>query len=99
MNRVYLDGFVAEVRRRITAAGENLSDYQTAKTLVVRSKRFVDLLAPQLAEAPRASAQKSLETCLAALGNPGIFGVGAAPADPAAFTKAAAELMRSLATP
>jgi hypothetical protein len=99
IDRVYLEGFATEVRRRIAAAGENIQDYQGAKTLVVRSKRFVDLLSPQLPEPRRASAQKALEDCLAALGNPGIFGVGAAPPDPAAFERAAAELVRSLSTP
>ncbi len=99
VDRVYQEGFATEVRRRIAAAGENLKDYQSAKTLVVRSKRFLDLLSPQLPEPRRASAQKALEDCLAALGNPGIFGVGAAPPDPAAFERAARELVRSLSTP
>jgi hypothetical protein len=98
VDRVYREGFAAEIRRRISAAGEKLSDYQTAKALVVKSKRFFDLLAPHLGEAERASGLKALEVCLAAIGNPGVFGVGAAPPDPAAFQRGAAELMRSLAT-
>ena len=65
---------------------------------MVKSKRFLDLLAPHLAEGPRASAQKAIEVCLAAIGNPGVFGVGAAAPDPAAFQRGSADLMRSLAT-
>jgi hypothetical protein len=98
VDRVYQEGFAAEIRRRIAAAGGNLSDYQTAKALVVKSKRFLDLLAPHLGEGPRASAQKALEVCLGAIGNPGVFGVGAAPPDPAAFQRGAADLLRSLDT-
>jgi len=98
VDRVYLEGFAAEVRRRIVAARESLSDYQRAKVLVVKSKRFVDLLAPHLAVAPRASAQKALEACLEAIGNPGVFGVGAAAANPEAFAEASADLIRSLET-
>jgi hypothetical protein len=96
IDRTYLKAFATSVRRRVTAAGENLQDYQSAKILVVRSKRLLDLVTPQLPEPERARAQQALARCLTAIGNPGVFGVGAAPPDPAAFSSAAAEVIASL---
>ena len=85
VDRVFLDGFAAEIRRRLAGAGENLEDYQLAKTLVVKSKVFFDLLAPALDAERRARADAALRACLEAIGNPGVFGVGARDPDPAAF--------------
>jgi hypothetical protein len=87
------------VRRRVLAAEKNLQDYQQAKILVVRSKRLLDLLAPHLPEDRRARAQQALAGCLTAIGNPGVFGVGARPADPAAFARSAAVILASVESP
>ena len=42
LNRAYK----AEIERRLEGASQNLGDYQTAKVLVVKSKRFLDLILP-----------------------------------------------------
>jgi hypothetical protein len=96
IDRAYLRAFATELRRRISAAAQNLQDYQQAKILVVRSKRFLDLLAPHLPAESRARAQQALAACLAAVGNPGVFGVGATQADPDAFARNAAVVLASV---
>ncbi|WP_324046976.1 hypothetical protein [Aeromonas caviae] len=93
LNRAYK----AEIERRLEGASQNLGDYQTAKVLVVKSKRFLDLILPSLDEGDRKAAEQALAKVLDAIGNPGVFGVGAKPADAAAFGDAEKALMAVLA--
>ncbi|OLQ74924.1 hypothetical protein BIT28_13295 [Photobacterium proteolyticum] len=81
MDRVVIE----EIIRRLDGAEKNLGDYQVAKVLVVKSKLFLDLIMPKLDEANRQQATTAIQGVLQAIGNPGVFGVGQAPADPAAF--------------
>lgn len=80
--------FAAEIERRLDGAGKNLGDYQTAKVLVVKSKRFLDAMAGDLAPDSRAAAEAGMAQAIAAIGNPGVFGAGRKPADPVAFEAA-----------
>lgn len=80
--------FAAEIERRLDGAGKNLNDYQTAKVLVVKSKRFLDAMAGDLAPDSRAAAETGMAQAIAAIGNPGVFGAGRKPADPGAFEAA-----------
>lgn len=80
--------FAAEIERRLDGAGQNLNDYQTARILVVKAKRFFDAVASDLAADKRKTAEDGLVQALAAIGNPGVFGAGRRPADPAAFATA-----------
>ncbi|MBV7413220.1 hypothetical protein [Aeromonas sp. sif2433] len=93
LNRAYK----AEIERRLEGASQNLGDYQTAKVLVVKSKRFLDLILPSLNEGDRKAAEQALAKVLDAIGNPGVFGVGAKPADAAAFAEAEKALITVLA--
>ncbi|MGN5137040.1 hypothetical protein ACTG15_02020 [Aeromonas sp. 164P] len=93
LNRAYK----AEIERRLEGASQNLGDYQTAKVLVVKSKRFLDLILPSLSEGDRKAAEQALARVLDAIGNPGVFGVGAKPADVPAFSDAEKALMAVLA--
>ncbi|WP_219590918.1 hypothetical protein [Aeromonas salmonicida] len=93
LNRAYK----AEIERRLEGASQNLGDYQTAKVLVVKSKRFLDLILPSLSEGDRKAAEQALAKVLDAIGNPGVFGVGAKPADATAFAEAEKALMAVLA--
>ncbi|VXA78708.1 MULTISPECIES: hypothetical protein [Aeromonas] len=93
LNRAYK----AEIERRLEGASQNLGDYQTAKVLVVKSKRFLDLILPSLSEGDRKAAEQALAKVLDAIGNPGVFGVGAKTADGAAFSDAEKALMAVLA--
>ncbi|WP_421175079.1 hypothetical protein [Aeromonas enteropelogenes] len=93
LNRAYK----AEIERRLDGAKQNLGDYQTAKVLVVKSKRFLDVILPSLSEGDRQAADQALARVLDAIGNPGVFGVGAKPADATAFAEAEKALMAVLA--
>ncbi|UBH26004.1 hypothetical protein [Aeromonas enteropelogenes] len=93
LNRAYK----AEIERRLDGAKQNLGDYQTAKVLVVKSKRFLDVILPSLSEGDRQAADQALTRVLDAIGNPGVFGVGAKPADATAFAEAEKALMAVLA--
>ena len=64
---------------------------------MVKSKRFLDLILPSLSEGDRKAAEQALAKVLDAIGNPGVFGVGAKPADAAAFSDAEKALMVVLA--
>ncbi len=76
---------IEEIVRRLDGAEKNLGDYQVAKVLVVKSKLFLDLIMPKLDESSRKQATEAIQGVLNAIGNPGVFGVGQAPADPAVF--------------
>lgn len=93
LNRAYK----AEIERRLDGAKQNLGDYQTAKVLVVKSKRFLDVILPSFSEGDRQAADQALARVLDAIGNPGVFGVGAKPADAKAFADAEKALMAVLA--
>ncbi|KZL16170.1 hypothetical protein [Pseudovibrio sp. Ad37] len=93
INRV----FIAEITRRLQAGSENLNDYQTAKALVVKSKRFFDAMAGELPGKQRQAADESLRLALEAIGNPGVFGVGKREPDPAAYNAAVEDVLKALA--
>lgn len=94
LNKIY----VAEINRRLTGAEKNINDYQVAKVLVVKSKLFLDLLTPQMPKELRQQANKAIQGALQAVGNPGVFGVGAAPADPDSMKQSHELLMQALQT-
>ncbi|MFT5880579.1 MAG: hypothetical protein ACI86X_001708 [Moritella sp.] len=87
----------AEVMRRLEGAEENITDYQVAKVLVVKSKIFIDLLATDLTADNRQQADKAIRGVLAAIGNPGVFGVGQKPADKHNFIEYRSMLQDALA--
>ena len=98
VSRVLNRALAAEVERRLAGAAANIAAYQRAKVLVVKSKVFLDLLAPALAAEPRAVVNEAIRECLRAIGNPGVFGAGSRPADPEALARATARIERSLET-
>jgi hypothetical protein len=87
---------VGEIERRINGARDNLGDYQTAKVLVVKAQRFYTAVAADLAPEIGTTVSDSLKRALDAIGNPGVFGVGARKADPAAFAAARADIFKAL---
>ncbi|WP_255458581.1 hypothetical protein [Aliivibrio sp. SR45-2] len=87
---------VEEIIRRLDGAENNLNDYQVAKVLVVKSKLFLDLLAPKMNGSQRQEATQAIQGALASIGNPGVFGVGKAPVDPAEFSKQKALLLNAI---
>lgn len=88
--------FADEIGRRLDGAAQNLKDYQTAKVLVVKAKRFLDAIAGDLAPDARKAADAAMSRAIAAIGNPGVFGVGRRPADPAALAEARKAVLAAL---
>ncbi|OAN18558.1 hypothetical protein A3K86_06635 [Photobacterium jeanii] len=89
---------VEEIVRRLDGASKNLADYQVAKVLVVKSKLFLDLITPKLDDSHRQQAEQAIQGTLQAIGNPGVFGVGQAPADPEAFKQQQQLLIDAIST-
>jgi len=87
---------VEEIIRRLDGAKTNLNDYQVAKVLVVKSKLFLDLLVVKLNPQNSEQANVAINGLLKSIGNPGVFGVGKAPADNVAFTKHQNKLLSAL---
>jgi len=77
----------AVIERRLTKAYEELSSYQVAKVLVMKSKLYLDILSPQLSELDKKNALEAMSAILKSIGNPGVFGVGQTLADPEIFKK------------
>jgi hypothetical protein len=86
----------AEIERRLDGARDNLTDYQTAKVLVVKAQRFSTAIAGDLAPDAGKAVAAGLQRALDAVGNPGVFGVGARKPDPAAFATARADILKAL---
>ena len=85
-----------EIVRRLNGARDNLTDYQSAKVLVVKAQRFYTAVAGDLPPETGKTISDALGQALDAIGNPGVFGVGARPADPAAYATARAAILKAL---
>jgi len=88
--------FAEEIKRRLNSAEANISDYQKSKILVAKSKRFLDTIIVELDDDEADTAAQSIKRCLKALGNPGVFGAGAVPADLEQFKKSKQALFDSI---
>lgn len=97
VRKALLRGSVDEIQRRLKGARDNIKDYQTAKILVVKAQRFYTAVSGDLPPDRRPAIEDGLRRALDAIGNPGVFGVGAHPADPAAFDKAHQDVIKALA--
>ena len=86
----------AEIERRLKGAGDNLGDYQTAKVLIVKAQRFYTAIVGDLAPDAGKVVADGLQHALDAVGNPGVFGVGARKPDPDAFAVARADILKAL---
>lgn len=96
LQKALMRAYADEIERRLRGAKDNLSDYQTAKVLVVRAQRFYTAMAGDLAPEIRTGVEGDLKRALDAIGNPGVFGVGARKPDPAAFEKAHQDVKKAL---
>jgi len=77
---------VMNLERRFDSAKEMIADYTQAKMLLAKGRATFDALKPyleaKLSPAEIASLEERFEAALKAIGNPGLFGVGKAEADP-----------------
>jgi chemotaxis protein histidine kinase CheA len=77
---------VLNLERRFTYANQDVKDYSAAKLLLAKAKGTYDVLQPYVSDdATDAVVRTAFDEALAALGNPGLFGVGEEPVDPETF--------------
>ncbi|GGF64759.1 hypothetical protein GCM10011332_18520 [Terasakiella brassicae] len=89
--------YAAEIQRRLLIAARNLDNYQSAKVMVMKSKRFFSVIEPELPKTQAHTIEKILQDCLNAIGKPGVFGAGQTPADPKAYQQALDQLVKEFA--
>ncbi|TPW32800.1 hypothetical protein [Pararhizobium mangrovi] len=92
LRRAYVD----EIERRLDGARDQIDDYQNAKVLVVKAQKFYEAMAGDLEPKPRAAVEDGLKRALDAIGNPGLFGVGAKDPDPKALAEARKDVLAAL---
>ncbi|HZG76999.1 MAG TPA: hypothetical protein VEZ72_14195, partial [Paenibacillus sp.] len=77
---------VLNLERRFDYANKDVNDYSAAKLLLAKAKGTYDVLQPYVSDdATDAAVRTAFDEALAALGNPGLFGVGEEPVDPETF--------------
>lgn len=77
LNRIFALG----IERRLNEARFYITQHQKAKNRVVRCQQMFVFLQPALSAEQVRQGEAALGEALAALGNPGVFGVGVEPAD------------------
>ena len=71
----------AEVQRRIDGAITSIKHFQKTKVLIVKAKKYLDLLLPSYNLSKRKEIEALYAKAKKSIGNPGLFGVGAVPAN------------------
>ncbi|WP_324172929.1 hypothetical protein [Sulfurimonas sp.] len=78
----YLElSLAAEIQRRIDGGLQNIKTYNVAKVMVLKAKKFYNLLAVSLDNKTNKRLESAINNCIRAIGNPGLFGVGSKPAN------------------
>lgn len=70
-----------EIERRLDGGLKNISDFNIAKVMMAKANKFYKLLSSNLEFETNKALKKALKNCTTAIGNPGLFGVGAKPKD------------------
>ncbi len=89
---------VKNIDRRLTNAEQQFDDYAKAKLLLAKGRGTLNVLAPHISDSASKTAFAAFDKALAALGNPGLFGVGTVPSDKNEFLKQT-KLIRSTLQP
>ncbi|UYZ14470.1 hypothetical protein A6764_05765 [Brevibacillus sp. WF146] len=89
---------VKNIDRRLTNAEQQFDDYAKAKLLLAKGRGTLNVLAPYISDSASKTAFAAFDKALAALGNPGLFGVGTVPSDKNEFQKQT-KLIRSTLQP
>lgn len=83
----------AEVQRRLDGTITSIKHFQKTKVLLVKAKKYLDLLSPSYSSSTNEEIEKSFIEAKKAIGNPGLFGVGAVPANIDALKEANKKLL------
>lgn len=89
----------AEINRRLDGGLKNIKIYNVSKVMLAKANKFYRLLEPSLTKEQNKILSDAIKQCIKAIGNPGLFGVGAKPANKNEFVKnqkIALEILNSL---
>jgi hypothetical protein len=89
---------VLNIDRRLDNAEKQFEDYAKAKLLLAKARGTLNVLSPYISDSASKTAYAAFDKALNALGNPGLFGVGAVPSDKSEFLKQT-NLIRSTLKP
>ena len=70
-----------EVQRRLDGGLKNIHTFNVAKVMLAKANKFYKILSPNLDKENNKLLINAIKACMVAIGNPGLFGVGAKEAD------------------
>jgi hypothetical protein len=88
-----------EIQRRLDGGLKNINNFNISKVMLAKANKFYKLLSSNLDAKTNKALKKALKECTTAIGNPGLFGVGAKPVDVQAYKQSydkAVKLLKSL---
>ncbi len=88
-----------EVQRRLEGGLENISTFNVSKVMLAKANKFYKILSGSLEFKTNKKLKKAIKNCIGAIGNPGLFGVGAKKANIKEYKKnqnIAVEILKSL---
>lgn len=88
-----------EIERRLDGGLKNIKKFNVSKVMLAKANKFYKLLSSNLDFKTNKALKKALKGCTVAIGNPGLFGVGAKPVDLELYKKnqkIAVEILKSL---
>lgn len=71
----------AEIQRRLDGGLKNIKQFNVAKVMLAKANKFYKLLAVRLDDVTNKKLNSAIKECVKSIGNPGLFGVGARPAN------------------
>ncbi|WP_294964421.1 hypothetical protein [Sulfurimonas sp.] len=89
----------AEILRRIDGGHKNIENFNVAKVMLAKANKFYKLLSVSLDKDTDKKLKSAIKACMIAIGNPGLFGVGAKKADKQLYItneKVIKEILQSL---
>lgn len=99
INRWLNISLAAEISRRLDGGLKNLKTYNVSKVMLAKANKYYKLLEPSLSKEQKEKLSLAIKKCMQSIGNPGLFGVGAKPANETLFKQnqqIALEVLKSL---
>ena len=78
----WLDISIAsEIQRRLDGGIKNIKQFNVAKVMLAKANKFYKILSPSIESGKDKQLTQAIKKCIESIGNPGLFGVGARPAN------------------
>ena len=71
----------AEIQRRLDGGLKNIKQFNVAKVMLAKASKFYKILSVSLEDSVNKKLKNAIRKCVESIGNPGLFGVGARPAN------------------